>query len=187
MTTEELKNAAGFKAVDAEGKELGIVALSDIVSAVKQELQPANVAPASVAPLSEVSTLAATDTYEDQLPQKTDVTWVRGLDAEGNPILISKQSLASVLEELMSSMGLFPYNKTTLLTTDFNSIDKSGWQLITNGQEMINRPSFMEDNYWFIESIKDKENYFLVRVTNLKMRQAIRTCNAGAWSGWKEL
>lgn len=101
MTTEELKNAAGFKAVDAEGNELGVVSLSDIVSAVKQELQPSGVARASVAALSEVSAQAATDTYEDQLPQKTDVTWIRGLDESGNPILISKQSLVSVLEGLL--------------------------------------------------------------------------------------
>ena len=115
MTTEELKNAAGFKAVDAEGKELGIVALSDIVSAVKQELQPSGVARASVAALSEVSAQAATDTYEDQLPQKTDVTWIRGLDESGNPILISKQSLVSVAEELLpvvttSNKGLMSAN-----------------------------------------------------------------------------
>ena len=101
MTTEELKNAAGFKAVDAEGNELGVVSLSDIVSAVKQELQPSGVARASVAALSEVSAQAATDTYEDQLPQKTDVTWIRGLDESGNPILISKQSLVSVAEGLL--------------------------------------------------------------------------------------
>ena len=108
MTTEELKNAARFKAVDAEGNDLGVVTLSDIVTAVKEELaqsQPAARA-ASVSTLSEVSTLAATDTYEDQLPQKTDVNWVRGLDAEGNPVLISKQSLASVVEGLLPIAGL---------------------------------------------------------------------------------
>lgn len=87
----------------------------------------------------------------------------------------------------MSSMGLFPYNKTTLLTTDFNSINKSGWQMITNAQEMLNRPSFIGDNYWIIESIKCKEGYLLVRVTNLSNKQAIRTCNAGTWSSWVEI
>ena len=117
MTAEELKNVAGFKAVDAEGNELGVVSLSDIVSAVKQELQPSGVARASVSALSEVSAQAATDTYEDQLPQKTDATWIRGLDASGNPILISKQSLASVLEELL--MFKFPSlpNSTNSLDT----------------------------------------------------------------------
>lgn len=113
MTTEELKNAAGFKAVDAEGNELGVVSLSDIVSAVKQELQPSGVARASVAALSEVSAQAATDTYEDQLPQKTDVTWIRGLDESGNPILISKQSLVSVAEGLI---GVATNTNTGLLS-----------------------------------------------------------------------
>ena len=87
----------------------------------------------------------------------------------------------------MSSMGLFPYDNTTLLTTDFNSINKSGWQLISNGQEMENRPIFMKNNFWFIESIKGTGEYFLVRVTNLNNQQAIRTCNVGTWSDWKEL
>ena len=114
MTAEELKNVAGFKAVDAEGNELGVVSLSDIVSAVKQELQPSGVARASVAALSEVSAQAATDTYEDQLPQKTDATWIRGLDASGNPILISKQSLASVLEGLI-------FNLSSEIVTDFDA------------------------------------------------------------------
>ena len=44
----------------------------------------------------------------------------------------------------------------------------------------------MEDNYWFIESIKTS-SYLLVRVTNLKMQQAIRTCNIGTWSSWVEI
>lgn len=117
MTTEELKNVAGFKAVDAEGNELGVVSLSDIVSAVKQELQPSGVARASVAALSEVSAQAATDTYEDQLPQKTDVTWIRGLDESGNPILISKQSLVSVAEGL-----IFKFNRNAYYKTIFKEV-----------------------------------------------------------------
>ena len=104
-----------------------------------------------------------------------------------NSANVSQNLDPSVLEGLMSSMDLFPYNKTTLLTTDFNSINKSGWQMITNGQEMLNRPSFMENNYWIIESIKCKEGYLLVRVTNLNNAQAIRTCNSGIWSSWVEI
>lgn len=37
------------------------------------------------------------DQFENQLPQKSDVKWVRALDASGNPILISKEDLASVV------------------------------------------------------------------------------------------
>ena len=127
------------------------------------------------------------DRKENELTKANNFEYVRALDSNGNSIQISKSDLVSVLEGLMSSMGLFPYNKTVLLTTDFNSINKSGWQMITNAQEMLNRPSFMENNYWIIESIKCAEGYFLVRVTSLNNKQAIRTCNSGIWSSWKEI
>lgn len=143
MTAEELKNVAGFKAVDAEGNELGVVSLSDIVSAVKQELQPSGVARASVAALSEVSAQAATDTYEDQLPQKTDVTWIRGLDESGNPILISKQSLVSVAEGLIGTVtenknglmnkdGFIERTKLANGETDLDGVTKSGMYQFEN-------------------------------------------------------
>lgn len=41
------------------------------------------------------------DQFENQLPQKSDAKWVRALDASGNPILISKEDLASVVGELI--------------------------------------------------------------------------------------
>lgn len=41
------------------------------------------------------------DQFENQLPQKNDAKWVRALDASGNPILISKEDLASVVGELI--------------------------------------------------------------------------------------
>ncbi|WP_418307137.1 hypothetical protein [Phocaeicola coprophilus] len=42
------------------------------------------------------------DQFENQLPQKSDAKWVRALDASGNPILISKEDLASVVGGLLS-------------------------------------------------------------------------------------
>ena len=41
------------------------------------------------------------DQFENQLPQKNDAKWVRALDASGNPILISKEDLASVVGGLI--------------------------------------------------------------------------------------
>ena len=41
------------------------------------------------------------DQFENQLPQKSDAKWVRALDASGNPILISKEDLASVVGGLL--------------------------------------------------------------------------------------
>lgn len=53
------------------------------------------------------------DQFENQLPQKSDAKWVRALDASGNPILISKEDLASVVGELIGvsnseNNGLMP-------------------------------------------------------------------------------
>lgn len=53
------------------------------------------------------------DQFENQLPQKSDAKWVRALDASGNPILISKEDLASVVGKLIGvsnseNNGLMP-------------------------------------------------------------------------------
>lgn len=119
MSTIDMSKVAGFKAVDSEGNEMGIVSMNDIVDAVKSSINQQGLVAArqistlaATSTLADTSTLAATDSYEDQLPQKTDVTWVRGLDADGNPILISKQSLSSVLEGLLGS----PLKGTTKYT-----------------------------------------------------------------------
>lgn len=46
------------------------------------------------------------DQFENQLPQKSDAKWVRALDASGNPILISKEDLASVVGGLLGLSGI---------------------------------------------------------------------------------
>lgn len=202
MTTEELKNAAGFKAVDAEGNDLGVVTLSDIVTAVKEELaqsQPAARA-ASVSTLSEVSTLAATDTYEDQLPQKTDVTWIRGLDESGNPILISKQSLVSVAEGLI---GLVSATKNGLMSKegfiyrgvlngkshgpyDFNDFTNSGIYSYTNINNSNNKPGLLG---W--GTLVVFKSGFIVQVAfeyrNVYVRMRGGISVSQEWSDWKEL
>lgn len=125
-----MNSVAGFKAVDAEGNELGIMSLADITAAVKESIMQDAAMARSVATLSEASTLAATDTYEDKLPQQTDLKWARGLDANGNPILISKESLASVVggllpivsaiqNGLMSSKGFIEKTDITDANTRF--------------------------------------------------------------------
>jgi hypothetical protein len=56
------------------------------------------------------------DQFENQLPQQSDAKWVRALDASGNPILISKEDLASVVGGLIptaspNQRGLHPSAK----------------------------------------------------------------------------
>ena len=66
-----MNSVAGFKAVDAEGNELGIMSLADITAAVKESIMQDAAMARSVATLSEASTLAASDTYEDKLCGRT--------------------------------------------------------------------------------------------------------------------
>lgn len=99
----------GFQAVDAEGNVLGFVSKAELVNEAKQALyadlaileanRPTTL-PANDM-LAATSTLAATDVYEDQLAIKSDAPYIRGLDATGNPIRISKADLASVVGGLL--------------------------------------------------------------------------------------
>lgn len=112
----------GFQAVDAEGNVLGFVSKAELVNEAKQALYadlaileanrpttlPAN------AMLANTSTLAATDVYEDQLAIKSDAPYIRGLDAAGNPIRISKADLATVVGGLI---GIATQSKRGLATS----------------------------------------------------------------------
>lgn len=98
----------GFQAVDAEGHVLGFVSKADLVNEAKQALYAdlavmAQNRPTTleISPIADVSTMSATDEYEDQLQIVSDAPFLRGLDALGNPIRISKQDVASVVGELI--------------------------------------------------------------------------------------
>ena len=111
----------GFQAVDAEGNVLGFVSKAELVNEAKQALyadlaildanRPTTLPANSM--LAETSTLAATDVYEDQLAIKSDAPYIRGLDASGNPIRISKADLASVVGGLIGAVNS---NKNGLAT-----------------------------------------------------------------------
>ena len=112
----------GFQAVDAEGNVLGFVSKAELVNEAKQALyadlailetnRPTTL-PANDM-LADTSTLAATDVYEDQLAIKSDAPYIRGLDATGNPIRISKADLASVVGGLI---GIATQSKRGLATS----------------------------------------------------------------------
>lgn len=87
----------------------------------------------------------------------------------------------------MISQRLLAYQNNKLITSDFNEIEKSGWQLIANGQDMLNKPDTIANNFWFIESIIDNSTYSLVRVTTLMGQRFLRIRNAGVWGKWIEL
>ena len=103
-----MSQVAGFKAVDAEGNELGVVSMNELTESISEQvlqtISMRNQATTLEQPvlMSAASTLAAgNDAYENELPEQTDLKWARALDASGNPILISKESLASVVGGLL--------------------------------------------------------------------------------------
>ena len=121
-----MSQVAGFKAVDAEGNELGVVSMNELTESISeqvlQKISMRNQATTLEQPvlMSAASTLAAgNDAYENELSEQTDLKWARALDASGNPILISKESLASVVggllrnKEFALSIGsLWDYGKS---------------------------------------------------------------------------
>lgn len=179
MSTIDMNSVAGFKAVDAEGKELGIMSLADITAAVKESIMQDAAMARSVATLSEASTLAATDTYEDRLTQKTDLTWARGLDSNGNPILISKESLASVVGELV-----FSYQELNSI----NELDYMYWDYVVKGKVYTysktteNLPSnFTKGTIYISRSGKSSTIQIAIDDSNKTIK---RHNNTGKWSEW---
>ena len=59
------------------------------------------------------------DQFENQLPQKNDAKWVRALDASGNPILISKEDLASVVGGLLPPATNYLFKAESVHARDF--------------------------------------------------------------------
>lgn len=110
MSTIDLTKVAGFKAVDAEGNDMGIVSLSEMTNMVKESIIQEAVAMQSVSTLAGTSTRAATDTYEDRLPTSDTFSYVRTLDSSGNPKRTSSNAFASVVGGLLKFN--FPKNGT---------------------------------------------------------------------------
>ena len=120
-----MSQVAGIKAVDAEGNELGVVSMNELTESISEQVLQTiamrNQATTLEQPalMSAASTLAAgNDAYENELPEQTDLKWARALDASGNPILISKESLASVVGGLLPTYGISLTTSYPDLTVD---------------------------------------------------------------------
>lgn len=92
------------------------------------------------------------DQFENQLPQKNDAKWVRALDASGNPILISKEDLASVVGELIGTAS--PEKDGLMSTISFMNRGKATIQINCNDLKL----SGLYPVYCYGENISSK-NY----------------------------
>ena len=96
-----MSQVAGFKAVDAEGNELGVVSMSELTASISEQVLQTIAMRNQANTLEQpalMSTLATgNDAYENELQQVSDANWVRALLADGTPVLWDKSDLASVV------------------------------------------------------------------------------------------
>ena len=121
-----MKQVAGLQAVNAEGLVIGTLSVDDLTELVSakiiQEAKDKAVSARSVSIMSEASTLAATDEYEDKLDIDTNPAYIRSLDSEGNPKRTATTSLATVVG------GLLPFadtNQSGILPAQYRLSNKS--------------------------------------------------------------
>ena len=90
--------------------------------------------------------MAEQSTFENELPKKSTVEYVRGLDANGNPILINKSDLASVVggligtandkqNGLQSKDGFF-FRGNINAGDSIDTCVKAGWYYINNNNSV---------------------------------------------------
>lgn len=105
MSTIDMTQVAGIQAVNAEGNVIGTLSVDDLTELVAtkiiQEAKNEAVSARSASVMSEASTLAATDEYEDKLDIDTNPAYIRSLDTNGNPKRTAIASLASVVGGLI--------------------------------------------------------------------------------------
>lgn len=114
-----MTQVAGIQAVNAEGKVIGTLSvdyLTELVATkIVREAKNEAVSARSASVMSEASTIAATDEYEDQLELDTNPAYVRSLDSEGNPKRTATTSLATVVGGLIGTATL---SKNGLMGTE---------------------------------------------------------------------
>lgn len=106
MSTIDITQVAGLQAVNAEGNVIGTLSVDDLTELVANNLvkstQNQIAAARSVSTMSEASTLAASDDYENTLPIDANPASVRTLDADGNPKQTGITAFAQVVGGLVT-------------------------------------------------------------------------------------
>lgn len=130
MSTIDMTQVAGLQAVNEEGQVIGTLSVDDLTELVAtkivQEAKNEAISARSASVMSEASTLAATDEYEDKLDIDTNPAYVRSLDSEGNPKRTATTSLATVVGGLIGIDNAIKIKGTLGVGTDLNSINTVG-------------------------------------------------------------
>lgn len=103
METVDLTKVAGFKALDSDGNELGIVSMEQLTDSIAMRiadgLSERTVLPANNVPMAVAATSTGSDKMETAFSETTDPAYVRVIDKNGNSAKQGISSLASVVGE----------------------------------------------------------------------------------------
>lgn len=148
MNTIDMNQVAGLQAVDAEGNVIGTLSVDDLTNLVANNLVKSTqnqIAAQSVSTLSDATTLAASDEYENTLPVDDNPKSVRTLDAAGNPKQTGINALAQVVGGLVVQGML-----------DNSNIDNA----VTHGMYLVgNNISGANNDYGLLIVFNGEENY----------------------------
>lgn len=104
METVDLTKVAGFKALDSDGNELGIVSMEQLTDSIAMRiadgLSERTVLPANNVPMAVAASSTGSDKMETDFSETTDPAYVRVIDKNGNSAKQGISSLASVVGEL---------------------------------------------------------------------------------------
>ena len=128
MSTIDMTQVAGLQTVDAEGNVIGTLSVDDLTNLVANNLvkstQNQIAAARSVSTMSEASTLAASDDYENTLPIDANPASVRTLDAAGNPKQTGISALAQVVGGLIKPLKYKLITNMETLNKGLTSFDE---------------------------------------------------------------
>lgn len=188
MSTIDMTQVAGIQAVNAEGKVIGTLTVDDLTELVAtkivQEAKNEAVSARSASMMSEASTLAATDEYEDKLDIDTNPAYIRSLDTNGNPKRTAIASLASVVGGLLNPLFIF---KEALATgTDLNTVKTAGIYRLTGSYP--NAPFTQSWGCLIVLPISYGADYIQIAVESTSQYFEIYTRNdVSNSSSWKKI
>ena len=194
METLDLTKVAGFKALDSDGNELGIVSMEQLTDSIAMRiadgLSERTVLPANNVPMAVAATSTGSDKMETAFSETTDPAYVRVIDKNGNSAKQGISSLASVVGGLI---GLATSNKNGLASKDWcfpkggtvspnQTIDDLEAGIYSVGAGNDNIPG-SSTGVLFVD-INLAYGYRIQRFYDTKGNKLFRI-NSGTWGVWK--
>ena len=186
METVDLTKVAGFKALDSDGNELGIVSMEQLTDSIAMRiadgLSERTVLPANNVPMAVAATSTGSDKMETAFSETTDPAYVRVIDKNGNSAKQGISSLASVVG------GLIPYLVYSLdankITDANNSVD-GVYKLPSTALNMPSGETGLGCFLWTISWDGNTKYQMLWGYKTLKLYIRIRT--SGTWRNWNAI